>query len=424
MRAEVVALGDELTSGARLDTNSQWISQQLEQWGIPVVCHTTVGDQLEMIVEAFRAAISRADIVVVTGGLGPTADDLTREALAQATGRMLVRDPAALAHIRELFAKRGRAMPERNVVQADFPQGSRVIPNPHGTAPGILLEVPRPTRAACVVLALPGVPAELKQMWVASVAAELTRLTGPDRNVISHRSICCFGAGESDIEQRLPDLIRRGRIPSVGITASQATITLRVTACGPSLPACQTLMEPTVQTIYDCLGDLVFGEGDDTLQDAAARLLWRQGVSVAVAEWATQGLVSRWLTEASAGTDCCRGGIVVTSPESLCRVLGVETTTPSSASCDAGQVVSQMAVAVRDRFGADFGLAVGPRPQLATQEQSSAHLRLALATPTSTMTESHVFAAHPSIQVPRSAKQALNLLRLSLLARELPAHGS
>src|SRR6187401_1169113 len=156
MRAEIIAIGDELTSGQRLDTNSQWLSERLGEIGIPVGFHTTVGDDLESNIAVFRAAIERAEVVIATGGLGPTADDLTREAIAAAAGVDLIEDAGALEHIKNLFARRKREMPERNKLQAQFPRGSRVVPNPEGTAPGIDLTVARSGREPCRVFALPG----------------------------------------------------------------------------------------------------------------------------------------------------------------------------------------------------------------------------------------------------------------------------
>src|SRR3954465_13227996 len=252
MRAEIIAIGDELTSGQRLDTNSRWLSERLGEIGIHVAFHTTVGDDLESNVAVFRTAIDRADVVISTGGLGPTADDLTRAAIAAAAGVELVQDDAALAHIRNLFARRKREMPERNKLQAQFPRGSRVGPNPEGTAPGIDLTVPRSCGRPCRVIALPGVPAEMFAMWNGTVAPALT--TGQsEKRVICHRRIKCFGVGESDLEAMLPDMIRRKREPLVGITVSGATITLRITASGPNETACRRLIEPTVSQIRDTL---------------------------------------------------------------------------------------------------------------------------------------------------------------------------
>ena len=256
MRAEVIAIGDELTTGQRLDTNSQWLSQQLTAMGVHVAFHTTVADELADNVAVFRAAFDRADIVVSTGGLGPTADDLTRDAIARATSTELVRDEASLEHIQNLFASRGRDMPERNRVQADFPEGATPIPNPKGTAPGIDITVDRADGQKCVVFALPGVPAEMHEMWDATVVPRIVQLQ-PEPRVIRHRRIKCFGVGESALEAMLPDLIRRDRDPRVGITASQATITLRITATASDEAASFAAMEPTAAIIYEKLGNLI-----------------------------------------------------------------------------------------------------------------------------------------------------------------------
>ena len=237
MHAEIISIGDELTSGQRLDTNSQWLSTRLGELGVQVMYHTTVADDLEANVQVFRQAAQRADLIVATGGLGPTADDLTRDALAAVAGVELVLDEAALAHIESLFARRKRPMPERNRVQAMFPRGSRVIPNPAGTAPGIDIEMPRPGKSPARIFALPGVPAEMHEMWEQTVAPAIAALMGKPR-VIRHKQIKCFGVGESDLEQMLPDMIRRGRDPQVGITVHGATITLRITASGDTAEAC------------------------------------------------------------------------------------------------------------------------------------------------------------------------------------------
>ena len=182
MDAEVISIGDELTSGQRLDTNTQWLSERLGEVGIRVLYHTTVADDLAANVRVFREAAQRADVVVASGGLGPTADDLTREVLAQLTGTELVLREDVVEQIRDLFARFGRTMPERNTVQALFPAGSRMIPNPTGTAPGIALEVPRTSRTPCRVYAMPGVPSEMFRMWADTVGPELATLSGAPKS--------------------------------------------------------------------------------------------------------------------------------------------------------------------------------------------------------------------------------------------------
>lgn len=423
MRAEIISIGDELTSGQRLDTNSQWLSERLGELGIPVAFHTTVGDDLEMNVAAFRAAIERVEVVVSTGGLGPTADDLTREAIAAAAGVDLVQDDAALAHIQELFSRRRREMPDRNKVQAQFPRGSRVVPNPEGTAPGIDLTVPRSCGPPCRVFALPGVPAEMFTMWAETVAPALAS-SQSSRRVICHRRIKCFGVGESDLEAMLPDMIRRKREPLVGITVSGATITLRITASGPSEAACRKEMESTVAQIRELLGVLVFGEEDDELEHAVVRLLQERGKTLAVAEWATDGLVSQWLAEAALDCKEFRGGIVVRDAGMLESLLSINVSTDAAATAD---TASAMARATRQMTGSDFGLGIaafpshGPAvPTAATSAgiDMAGTLHVALASGDNVRVKGFPIASHPAITKARSAKQALNMVRLELLNRQ------
>ncbi len=396
MHAEVLAIGDEITSGQLLDTNSQWLSQRLEELGVRVLFHSTVGDELEPCADVFRRAIDRADIVVATGGLGPTADDLTRDALAQATGRALQLDQDALSHIRAMFAHRQRPMPPQNELQAMFPVGSRIVPNPHGTAPGIDFEAPRPGRSPSRVICLPGVPAEMVEMWHDSVAAALTAFAGTGR-VIRRRRINCFGAGESQLESMLPDLIRRGRRPTVGINASKATIILRIAADGATEEECCAAMEPTVATIRQCLGTLIFGEEDDELQHAVVRLLGQQGKSLATVECGSAGLVAEWLAGAADSVGVYRGGQVLTHTDEASELL---------------------AAACREQSGADFGLAIGPfvRRRGLAKDESIETVTFALASAAGVQQKSIPLGWHPSLVRILCAKHALNFVRVALLA--------
>jgi len=380
MRAEIISIGDELTTGQRLDTNSQWLAERLLEIGVPVAFHTTVGDQLADNVLVFRQACERADVVVATGGLGPTADDLTRQALADLAGVPLVQDDASLAHIKALFAKRKREMPPNNVVQAQFPKGSRPIFNPNGSAPGIDIAIPRAVGKSVRIFALPGVPAEMKEMWAATVSPAIQELLGV-RKVIAHYRIKCFGVGESDLEAMLPDLIARNRYPLVGITVSQATITLRITAEGETAAAARAAMQPTIDTVHQCLGDLIFGYEDDELQHVVIRLLRERKQTLAVSEWATAGLISHWLAEC----DC-------TDVFPLGRVHSNADDWPAAESTN---------------LQVDYHLLVGP--------VQASNLPIVLTFQGHTLHKSVPFAGHPEILKPRAAKQALNLLRLHLL---------
>jgi nicotinamide-nucleotide amidase len=415
MQAEVIAVGDELTSGQRLDTNSQWISQRLSDLGICVLYHTTVGDDLGAGVEVFRRALDRADLVVSSGGLGPTADDLTREAVSQAVGAELVMNQDAMDHIKGLFARRRYRMPERNVVQAMFPRGSRMVPNPHGTAPGIDMDVPRDDRKPARLLALPGVPAELRDMWQGTVEPAIVSWLGADRRFIRHRLIRCFGAGESPIEKMLPDLIRRGRVPTVGITASKATITLRITAEGPTPEACYEAMEPTVATIRECLGDLVFGEGDDELHDVVVRMLRERRKTLATVECGSGGILAEYLSEADPEMQTYLGGTIARHPNVRAQVAGIEQSRTAAENLEGEAIVQAMALGCREEYDSDYALALGPFPQGDDDASPPGKVHFALAGPEGVATKSSLFAAHPDIRTPLAVKQALNLLRLTLM---------
>jgi len=294
--AEVIAIGDELTTGYRLDTNSRWISQQLCDLGINVMYHSTVGDDLDANIDVFAVAANRADVIVCTGGLGPTADDLTRHAIATMAGVELELYEDQLKHLEAFFARRGRTMTPSNKIQAHFPAGAIVVPNPEGTAPGIEFKTTH-TKTPATIFALPGVPAEMKQMFAATVERKLMELTG-EVNVIHHHVIRCFGSGESHIESLLPDLVKRGRDPLVGITASGGTISLRLTTRAQSVDQCLEKMSETQATIESILGDFVFGYNDDLLETVVAKQLRDANATLAIHDAGLRGDVASMLLQA------------------------------------------------------------------------------------------------------------------------------
>jgi nicotinamide-nucleotide amidase len=273
------------------------------------------------------------------------------------------------------------------------------------------------------VIALPGVPAEMFAMWKETVGPALAAAL-PEKHVICHRRIKCFGVGESDLEAMLPDMIRRKREPLVGITVSGATITLRITASGPNEASCRKAIEPTVAQIRDLLGVLVFGEEDDELEHAVVRLLNERGRTVAVAEWATDGLVSEWLAEAAGNSDSMRGGLLVHDRSMLKALLDVDASNDAGASQETARA---MAESVRQKTGADFGLGIAAFPKVGAEVPTAATapgidlsgtLHVALAAGDNVRVKSFPIASHPAITKARSAKQALNMLRLAILNRE------
>ena len=398
MRGEIIAIGDELTSGVRLDTNSQWLAQQLGDLGIDVLYHTAVGDELEPMVDVMKIAARRADVIVCTGGLGPTADDLTRDALARCNEVPLVQNDDVLNHIRGIYSRRKRPMPQRNIVQAMFPEGSRVIPNPHGTAPGIDIDLGEnsPAGKTSRLFALPGVPAEMKEMFATTVAPAILEIIPPQqRRIIRHRRLKCFGVGESDLEAMLPDVIARDRYPRVGITVSKATITLRVTAQEVDETACLAAMEPTIATIRQCLGELVFGEEDDELHHVVGRLLAARKLTLATAEQYTGGLLAGWLGYIRDKERNRRGG----------RLL-------ASDACRTPEDVEKLAANLRKETLADFALVIGALDTPDPTGEGSIHFALASAEAVTSFRSPDI--GHPDIRQARLAKAALDALRKHL----------
>jgi nicotinamide-nucleotide amidase len=350
MKCEIISIGSELTSGQNLDTNSQWLSQRLAEIGIPVGWHTTIADDLDANVEAFRIATGRARLVLATGGLGPTQDDLTREALARAAGVELVLDQAMLAHIEEMFRRRGRSMPERNRVQALFPAAAEPIPNDRGTAPGIWVRV-----GGCDVAAMPGVPSEMYHMYETQVRPRLLAL-GLTGGVLVQRKINAFGAGESAVEERLFDLTRRGHVPEVGITVGDATISLRILARAPSLEEARAQIAPVERTIRERLGELVFGVDEEDLQDVVVRLLAEKRRSLAVAEGVTGGLVAERLTGVPGASAWFRGGVIAYDNRLKVELLGVPQALLDEKGAVSAEAAEAMAVGCRTRLRSDLAV--------------------------------------------------------------------
>jgi nicotinamide-nucleotide amidase len=410
-KAEIISIGSELTSGQNLDTNSQWLSRRLAEIGVPVGWHTTVADDLEDNVAAFRIAAGRARLVLVSGGLGPTQDDLTREALARAAGLELILRPESLAHIQEMFARRNRAMPERNRVQALCPAGAEPIPNACGTAPGVWMRLGETYFAA-----MPGVPSEMFAMFETQVKPRLPQL-GLAGGVLVQRKINCFGAGESLIEEKLLDLTRRGHVPEVGITVSDATISLRILARAATPEEARAQIAPVEQTIRQRLGDMVFGVEEEDLQDAVARLLAQKRRTLATAEGVTAGLVARRLGEVPGVSAWFRGGLVAYDNRLKVEMLAVPQRLLDEHGAVSAAVAEAMAVGCRTRFGTDLAVSTvgvaGPGGGSADKPVGLVYAGLAWEGGASVQSFSWN-GTREEVQS-RTAKMALNRVRLHLL---------
>ena len=401
MKAEVIAIGSELTCGARLDTNSQWLSRELEARGWTVQRHTTVADDREAMIRIYQEAARRSRVVLITGGLGPTLDDITRETLAEAFDQPLVEDAAALKHIQAMFESRGREMPDRNKVQALRPELAETVHNAHGTAPGILMELHDPESLIAV---MPGVPAEMKRMFLEQLVNRL-----PLSEVFVQRTtIRTFGYGESDAERLLEGLTARGRNPEVGITASQAVITLSITSRAGSWDECCLLTEAVREQILSRLGEAVFGEGEQELYEVVADQLLLQSKSIALLEGAaTGGLIGQWLTETNAYATTLRDCRLYPTREAMLAVA-------ESSSADWETVLRMEANRILKAGLADYVILSSPTELVEDQGVRKQQGSVVVLSQNLDESQDVTMTGNLAIFRNRAARCALNLLRLHL----------
>ena len=353
MSAEIVGVGTELLLGQIANTNARWISERLAAIGVDVLHHQAVGDNVPRIVDVLRHALARADVVVVTGGLGPTEDDLTRDAIAVLLELEMVRDPEIEARLREHFAGFGRGqMPVNNLRQADVPNGLRTITPELGSAPGLIAELPDGKR----IYAVPGVPAEMHEMMEGTILPELEELAGPA--AIVSRILRSASLGESRVAEILRDLFEASANPSVAYLASSSEVKVRVTAKAPTRASAEALLEPLVEEIRRRLGDALFTVDDEELEAAVGRLLRSRGGTIACAESLTGGGVGARITSVAGASDYFVGSAVVYTAAAKESVLGVSRSTIDGPGVVSEACALEMAAGCRRLFGADVGLSL------------------------------------------------------------------
>lgn len=410
-RAVILSIGTELTLGQSIDTNSAWLAAQLAAIGIRTIRHITVPDELPDIANGLGRAVREAEIVLVTGGLGATADDLTRDAMAQVAGVRLVEDPRVLEQVRGFFTRRGRSMPDKNRVQALVPVGGESIENPRGTAPGLALPI-----GSSSVFAMPGVPSEMRAMFPA-IAARLAE--GAAGAVIRGRILHCIGLSETELGERIADLMQRGRNPEVGTTANLGIIGIRVNASAESPTAADALLNAAELELRSRLGTLVFGRDGETLSGAVGELLARRGETVGTAESCTGGMIAAALTDTPGSSRYVRGAIVAYSNEIKRGVLGVLPKILDEHGAVSAGTAEAMAIGGRDRLGATYCLsATGiAGPDGGTHNKPIGLVYIGLAGPDGAIAREFQFGADASrdhIRA-RTVLTALNLLRRRLL---------
>ncbi len=411
MSSEILTIGTELLLGQIVDTNASWIAQRLAEAGIDLFFKTTVGDNTARIEAALRQALSRADVVITTGGLGPTEDDLTREVVAAVLGRPLRLDPDVLAHIERRFAHRKIPMPENNRKQAMVPEGAEVLHNPNGTAPGLFLK-----DAGRCVACMPGVPAEMKPMLTEQVIPRIRETFGIRSRIVSRVLKTC-GISESKVDQAIGDYFREMRNPTIGVLAHAGEIHIRLTCKGNDPVEIAHRLDELEGKIRERLGSLIFGRDEDTLEALVGQLLRERKATLAVAESCTGGLIASRITDIAGSSDYFERGVVSYSIPAKEQILGVPKAILREFGSVSLPVARAMAEGVRRLSGTTFGLAstgiAGPTG--GTPEQPVGLVCIALAWDGGDVAREYRLHGGRELIKYRAAQMALEMLRRHLL---------
>jgi nicotinamide-nucleotide amidase len=377
MNVEIIAIGTELLLGQIVNSNAARIGERLAESGLDHYRQTVVGDNVDRMTAAILDAASRSDAVIITGGLGPTKDDLTREALARAAGASLILDNDAAEALRERWRRRGMEMPESNLQQAEKPASAAFIENPKGTAPGI-----RMTVNGSEVFALPGVPAEM--MWMLDNAV-IPALAADGEGVVTSRLLRSWGESESAIGERLGDLYDSSENPTIAFLASSGEIKIRITAKAGSPAAAEALIAPVEAEVRNRLGERIFGADDDTIEVVVLRQLEARGWTLGTAESATGGMVASRITSVPGASRVYHGSIVAYTNELKASMLDVDPALIDEHGVVSEPVAAAMAEGARSLLGVDVAVGVtgsaGPDPL----EQPMGTMAIAVATPETTL---------------------------------------
>lgn len=411
MQAEIITIGDELLIGQVVDTNSAWLGSTLGDDGIKVIQITSVQDHAAQIVQAVNDALSRADIVLMTGGLGPTKDDITKKTLAEMFGMKLVRNEQVYEMVGKQLALRGIAFTELNQGQALVPDGCTVLPNRNGTAPGMWFE-----RDGKVLISMPGVPFEMKALVKDEVLPRLRKHFALDANV--HRTIITFGLAESILadtiaswEEALPPYLHLAYLPSA------LCIRLRLSAYEIDRQKAEQEIESQIEKLSKVIPHYIIGSEDDSLESVTGTLLKTRGETLATAESCTGGNIAHRFTAMPGASEYFKGGVVAYSNEVKIALLGVDPESLNRYGAVSQSVAEQMAGGVRRATGATYGISTTgiAGPTGGTPEKPVGTVWMAVATPNGVFSRRMVFGSVRSQNIERASSNCINLLRLQLL---------
>jgi nicotinamide-nucleotide amidase len=406
MRVAVLSIGTELTRGEIHNTNASWLSEQVTQLGVEVACGETIPDDVAVIVASLRRLGTDYDVILTTGGLGPTTDDLTAASVADCLGVPLVRDVASHEHIKALVERRGRALTASNAKQADFPAGANVLANSQGTAPGFQVRIGRAD-----AYFMPGVPGEMKPMFTQHVLPQLAKIPSDCTSVLRLKT---FGASESSINDSLAGIEQQHSVV-IGYRVQFPEIEVKVLACRDNRAEADAAVLNSALVVRERLGNLVYGEDVDSLPRVVAQRLRALGRSLSLAESCTGGLLSDLLT-AEPASDYFLGAVVCYSNTVKQSLLGVSAETLATHGAVSEATVREMARGAQLGLGSDYALAISgiAGPTGATADKPLGRVHIALAMPDQVLTEEFTFYGNRRQVQQRAAYTALNLLRLQL----------
>jgi nicotinamide-nucleotide amidase len=412
MIAEILSTGDEVRSGALVDSNSAYIAEVLEDAGLEVTRHSTVGDDLSAISSILKEIGARADVAVVTGGLGPTTDDLTAEAAAMAAGVELCEDPIALHNMENFFAKRNWLITALNRKQALLPRGSKCLENPIGTAPGFALRIGKG-----LFFFLPGVPSEMKKMLTERVLPEISELWGGSREFSFVRNISTFGLGEAAVNENLLEVIRDHPGVRVGLRATFPEIHVKIYARGKDEGEAASLLGRAVQGVLDKLGNRVLSSEGAPMEYVVGKLLAGRKETIAVAESCTGGLISNMLTNVPGSSSYFLFSGVAYSNDSKIKALGVDRAVIEKCGAVHEETAKEMAACARRIAGSTYGLSTSgiAGPSGGSAEKPVGTLCIGLATPDETKGFRYIFPFGDRLM----NKKVFAVMALEILRREL-----
>ncbi len=414
MRCEIITVGTELLMGQITNTNAREIARELSALGVGVYYQSVVGDNEKRLKEVFALALQRTDLVILVGGLGPTEDDITREAVAEVLNLPLGKNEFWEKTLEDFFGKRLRSMPEVNRKQAMVPRGGELLPNDRGTAPGIYLE-----KQGQIVVLLPGPPKEVTPMFQNQVVPRLQerlQSTG-ELGVLQSKILRIVGIGESSLVSKIKDILDRQSNPTIAPLAKGAEIHLRITAFAPSTQEANNLIEETAAELKAVLGNYVYGEDDENLEMAVAKLLWEQEKTVALAESCSGGYLSHRMTNISNSSGYFKSGLVTYSNPAKTEILGVDPDLIERHGAVSEEVASEMARCVRLLSDAHIGLSITgiAGPTGGTPEKPVGLTYIALETERDLSCKRYEFWGSRREIKERASQAALYLLRLYLL---------